>query len=491
MTRTRHNLLPRIFCSALLVVWASVALTASSSAARSAPAKPNIIFILADDLGYGDLGCYGQKVIKTPNIDRVASEGLRFTDAYAGGAVCAPSRCVLLTGLHIGHARIRGLRPVNLPGANLEASDITIAEVLKDAGYTTGCIGKWGLGEPKKFVDGLPSHQGFDSFYGYLTHGEAHNYYPPFLWRNEQREKLPNVLSKDPKFKNLVSEKKVVYSHDLLADESLKFVRQHKDEPFFLYLCFTTPHVNNQEEGDGFEVPDHGQYEKENWPSPEKGKAAMISRMDESVGKLMALLKELHLDDNTLVVFTSDNGPPQSEGGRLPEFNDSNGPLRGYKGQLYEGGIRVPFIARWPGYIKSNTSDDSVITFADVLPTLAKIAGGKAPTELDGLDFSPTLLGRQEQPQLTDRILYWEYGKYGVYLQAARWKNWKAVHDLAKQKTELFDLSADLGESHDLAANHPDLIEKFKKFLVDARSDSAQWPLLAKDKPAGDKTPSE
>lgn len=490
MNRPQYNLLCRALCCALLVGWASVAVVASS-ASRSAPSKPNIIFILADDLGYGDLGCYGQKVIKTPNLDHVADEGLRFTDAYAGGTVCAPSRCVLMTGLHIGHARVRGLRPVNLPGASLEASDVTVAKVLKDAGYTTGCIGKWGLGEPKKFVDGLPSHQGFDSFYGYLTHGEAHNYYPGFLWRNGNREKLPNVVSKDPKFKNLVSEKKVVYSHDLVTDESLKFVRQHKDQPFFLYLCFTTPHVNNQVDGDGFEVPDHGQYEKENWPSPEKGKAAMISRMDESVGKLMSLLKELHLDDKTLVIFTSDNGPPQSEGGRLPEFNDSNGPLRGYKGQLYEGGIRIPFIARWPKHIKPQTTSSSVISFADVMPTLAKIGGGQAPTETDGLDFSPTLNGG-DQPQLTDRMLYWEYGKNGVYAQAARWKNWKAVRDLAKKKTELFDLSSDLGESHDLAGEHADLVAKFDKFLVDARSDSVLWPLVSSEKPtANDKNPSE
>jgi len=490
MNRPQHNLLCRIVCCALLVVWASVAIAASSTS-RSASAKPNVIFILADDLGYGDLGCYGQKNIKTPNLDRLASDGLRFTDAYAGATVCAPSRCVLMTGLHIGHARIRGLRPVYLPGANLEASDITVAKVLNDAGYTTGLIGKWGLGEPKKFVEGLPLHQGFDSFYGYLTHGEAHNYYPGFLWRNDQREKLPNVVSKDPKYKNLVSEKKIVYSHDVLTAESLKFVRQHKNEPFFLYLCFTTPHANNQAEGDGMEVPDHDQYAKENWPSPEKGKAAMISRMDESVGRLMALLKELRIDDNTLVIFSSDNGPPQNEGGRLPEFNDSNGPLRGYKGQMYEGGIRVPFIARWPKHIKPQTTTDAVIAFEDILPTLAKIGDGKVPVEIDGVDFSPTLFG-SDQPQLTDRMLYWEYGKYGVYSQGARWKNWKAVRDLATKKTELYDLAADLGETHDRAPDHPDLVTKFNKFFVDARSASTLWPLVSNEKPPTDgKTPNE
>jgi arylsulfatase A-like enzyme len=286
----------------------------------------------------------------------------------------------------------------------------------------------------------------------------------------------------------LVSEKKVAYSPDLFTEESLNFVRQHKNDPFFLYLCFTQPHVNNQEDGDGFEVPDHGQYEKENWPSPEKGKAAMISRMDESVGKLMALLKELHLDDNTLVIFSSDNGPPQTEGGRLPEFNDSNGPLRGYKGQNYEGGIRVPFIARWPGHIQPGTTSSSVISFADVMPTLAKISGGNPPAELDGLDFSSTLFGA-DQPQLNDRMLYWEYGKFGVYSQASRWKNWKAVRDLGTKQTELYDLSTDLGETHDLSADHQDLVAKFNKFFVDARSESKLWPLVSAEKPPANKKP--
>jgi arylsulfatase A-like enzyme len=435
-----------------------------------------VIFILADDLGYGDLGCYGQKAIKTPNLNRMANEGLRFTDAYAGGTVCAPSRCVLMTGQHIGHARIRGLRQPTLPGAALESSDVTIATVLKDAGYATGIIGKWGLGEPKRNVDGLPANQGFDFFYGYLTHGHAHNYYPDYLWRNDKREKLANVLSTNPKFKGNVAEKKVQYSHDRIADESLKFVRHHKDKPFFLYLCYTTPHANNEAGPDGMEVPDYGQYANENWPDPEKGKAAMISRMDASIGELLALLRDLRLDKNTLVIFSSDNGPPANEGGRLPEFNDSNGPLRGYKGQMYEGGIRVPMIARWPGRIKPATTTRSPVYFADVMPTVAKLGGAQAPSGIDGVDFSPTLLG-QTQPQLADRYMYWEYGKDGVYSQAARRGDWKAVRDLQANTIELYDLANDIGEADNVAAKHPDMVAKITEYFGTARSDSEDWRL--------------
>jgi arylsulfatase A-like enzyme len=439
--------------------------------------QPSIIFILADDLGYGDLGCYGQKQIKTPNLNRMAADGMRFTDAYAGATVCAPSRCVLMTGLHIGHARIRGLRPPHLPGAAMEASDNSVAKVLKEAGYTTGIIGKWGLGEPKTNVDGLPSRQGFDFFYGYLTHGHAHNHYPDYLWRNQTREKLRNVVSQNPVFKGNVSEKKIQYAHDLLAEESLKFVREQKDEPFFLYLCFTTPHANNEAGAEGMEVPDYGDYANRDWPNPEKGKAAMISRMDVDVGRLFALLKKLQIDDNTLVVFSSDNGPPANEGGRKPEFNDSNGPLRGFKGQMYEGGIRVPFIARWPNRIKAGTTSNSPITFADVMPTLAKLCGGKAPSHIDGLDFSPTLLGK-DQPELGNRFLYCEFGKFGVYSQSARWKQWKAVRDPNTKNVELYDLVEDIGESHNVAAEQPDIVAKFNEFFASARSDSSDWPIV-------------
>jgi arylsulfatase A-like enzyme len=447
---------------------------------QAAGPRPNIIFILADDLGYGDVGCYGQKNIQTPNIDRMAAEGLRFTDAYAGATVCAPSRCVLMTGLHVGHARIRGNREAFKPGAALIKDDVTIARVLKDAGYSTGVIGKWGLGETTKNTAGLPQQQGFDYSFGYLKHGHAHNYYPDHLWRNATKVELPNVLSKDPAYNNNVAEKKVQYSHDLFADEALKFVHEHKAGPFFLYLTFTIPHANNEAGDEGMEVPDFGQYADRDWPEPEKGFAAMISRMDSDIGRLFALLKELKIDDNTLVVFTSDNGPAR-EGGHHPDFHDSNGPLRGYKGNVTEGGIRVPFIVRWPGHIKSGTTSDSPISFADMMPTLAGLSGGMAPSEIDGLDLTPTLAGNV-QPELADRFLYWEFGKDGVMAQSARWNHWKTVRDPKSQSIELYDLANDIGETRDVAADHPDVIDRFKQFYATARSDSREWPFAPRAK---------
>ncbi len=441
--------------------------------------KPNIIFILADDLGYGDLGCYGQKRIKTPNLDRMAADGMRFTQGYAGATVCAPSRCVLMTGLHNGHGRVRGLDPPYLPGLYLTDHDVTVAKVLKDAGYSTGLIGKWGLGVVKpdweKAEQGLPRRQGFDYFYGYLTHGHAHNYYPDFLWRNEAKEPLANVLSPKPEYKGLVADKKVDYAHDFLAKDSLKFVRDHNDRPFFLYLAFTIPHANDEAGDKGMEVPDLGEYANLDWPEPQKGHAAMISRMDRDIGRLFALLKELKIDDNTLVIFSSDNGP-HKEGGCDPNFNDSNGPLRGAKGDLWEGGIRVPMMARWPGHISAGKISESPVYFADVMPTLASLGGGKAPAKIDGLDFSPTLLG-SDQPELLDRFMYWEYDKDGLQKQAARWRNWKAVKAPHTKPIELYDLSSDVGEEHNVAAAHPEVVAKFNKYIRTARANSPDWPI--------------
>ncbi len=441
--------------------------------------KPNIIFILADDLGYGDLGCYGQKRIQSPQLDRMAAEGMRFTNAYAGATVCAPSRCVLMTGLHNGHGRVRGLDPPYLPGLYLTDRDVTVAEVLKDAGYSTGLIGKWGLGVVKPQWEaaeqGLPRRQGFDYFYGYLTHGHAHNYYPDFLWRNESKARLANVLSTKPEYKGLVAEKKVDYAPDFLTKDSLKFIRKHKDQPFFLYLPFTIPHANDEAGDKGMEVPDLGQYANTDWPESEKGYAAMITRMDGDIGRLLALLKELKIDDNTLVIFSSDNGP-HKEGGCQPEFFDSNGPLRGMKGDLTEGGIRVPLIARWPGHVPSGKTSESPVYFADVLPTLASIGGGKAPANIDGLDFSPTLSGHN-QPELTNRFLYWEYNKNGLQKQAARWRNWKAVKAPYTKPLKLYDLANDVGETHDVAAEHPDIVAKLEAYIRTARTDTPDWPV--------------
>src|SRR3954469_6343140 len=414
------------FVGRALIVLSLLACTAFSAPTTDYEAsganrqKPNIIFILADDLGYGDLGCYGQKRIKTPNLDRVATEGVRFTDAYAGATVCAPSRCVLMTGLHNGHGRVRGLDPPYLPGLYLTDRDVTVAKVLRDGGYNTGLIGKWGLGVKKEnwpdAEQGLPERQGFDYFFGYLTHGHAHNYYPDFLWRNAKKVPLRNKISPNPDYKALVAEKKVDYAHDFLANDSLKFVREHRDTPFFLFLAFTIPHANDEAGDKGMEVPDLGEYARLDWPEPQKGHAAMITRMDRDIGRLLALLKELKIDDNTLVIFSSDNGP-HKEGGCDPEFNDSNGPLRGMKGDLWEGGIRVPMIARWPGYVAASKTSESPVYFADVMPTLAALGGGNAPSGIDGIDFSPTLRGT-DQPALFDRFMYWEYDKNGLQTQA-------------------------------------------------------------------------
>jgi uncharacterized sulfatase len=464
---------PFIFFSPLVL-----SIIASTSALADAN-KPNIIFILADDLGYGDLGCYGQRQFKTPNLDRMAADGLRFSDAYAGATVCAPSRCVLMTGLHCGHARVRGLDPPYLPGLYLIDSDVTVAEVLKDAGYATGMIGKWGLGVTKENMknaeQGLPRRQGFDYFFGYLTHGHAHNYYPDFLWRNEAKLPLKNVLSRNPEYKGLVADKKVDYAHDFLAADSLKFVRDHKDKPFFLYLGFTIPHANNEAGDAGMEVTDLNEYASRNWPEPQKARAAMIARMDGDIGRLFKLLAELKLDDNTLVIFSSDNGPAK-EGGCDPTFADSNGPLRGMKGELWEGGIRVPFIARWPGHVPAGKTSDSPVHFADIMPTLASLGGGKAPTNIDGIDFSPTLAG-SDQPELLDRFLYWEYDKNGLQKQAARWRNWKAVKAPHTKPLELYDLLTDVGEVHNVAAARPDIVAKFNVYIRSARTASPDWPI--------------
>ncbi|HOQ88451.1 MAG TPA: arylsulfatase, partial [Phycisphaerae bacterium] len=311
------------------------------SAFAEPAAKPNVIFILADDLGYGSLGCYGQKKVATPNLDRLAAEGLRFTDFYAGSTVCAPSRCSLMTGKHTGHCWVRGNERIPL-----RPQDVTVAEIFKQAGYITGLVGKWGLGEPD--TTGIPNRQGFDYFFGYLNQRHAHDYYPTYLWRNQERVELEG--NRDNQRRQ--------YSHDLFTAEALSFIEKNKSGPFFLYLAYTVPHANNerqQAEGMGMEVPDYGPYADRDWTVGQKGHAAMIYRMDRDIGRVMAKLRELGLDENTLVMFSSDNGP-HKEGGYDPEFFDSNGPFRGIKRDLTDGGIRVPMIARWPARIRPGVS---------------------------------------------------------------------------------------------------------------------------------------
>jgi arylsulfatase A-like enzyme len=426
-----------------------LALVVAPLAARAAEPKPNIVFILADDLGYGDLGCYGQKKIRTPNIDKLAAEGVRFTQAYAGATVCAPSRCCLMTGIHGGHAAIRGNREIKPEGQEPMPGDtVTLAHVMKKAGYATGIIGKWGLGHPGSAS--VPTRMGFDHFFGYNCQRKAHEYYPEYLWRNDD--------------KVMLNGKK--YSHDLLATDAIDFIRQHKGEPFFLYVPFTIPHAKLQ-------VPDLGPYANEDWPANLKTLAAMVTRMDKDVGRVMALLKELHLDERTLVIFASDNGAAYKD-----KFFHHSGALRGFKRDMYEGGIRAPVVARWPGRIKPGTTSEQVWAFWDVLPTFAELVGQKPPAGLDGVSVLPALLdGRAvEHPPL-----YWEFHERG-FDQAARIGNWKAVRNGKGGPLELYDLAADPGEKRNVAAEHPDVVKQFAEYLRSARVDSPRWPIRATPK---------
>jgi arylsulfatase A-like enzyme len=431
----------------------------------TAQTKPNIIFIHADDLGYGDLSCYGQQKFKTPNLDRLASEGARFTQYYAGSTVCAPSRSALMTGQHTGHTRIRGnARHPLLPG------DVTVAEVLKSAGYKTGLIGKWGLGEAG--TSGIPTKQGFDYFFGYLNQRHAHNYYPTFLWRNEEQVKLRNLVPDEDAEGSGNSSNRLDYSHDLMAEETLKFVEQNRRQPFFLYLAFTIPHANNEARNKGMEVPELGEFASKDWPEQERAKAAMIARMDRDVGRLMALLKKIGVDDNTVVFFTSDNGPHR-EGGSDPDFFDSNGALKGIKRDLYEGGIRVPMIVRWPKKVKAGTTSDQVWSHWDFLPTAAGIAGAKSPANIDGISMLPALLGKKQR---NHEFLYWEFHERG-FAQAVRMGDWKAVCKSLGTPLELYDLKSDIGEQNDLASKHPDVVRKVEDYLKTARTESELWPV--------------
>lgn len=459
------GVLARLFTAATMLL----VLLAQSSIATAAPRRPpNIIVILADDLGYGDLGCYGQQRIRTPRLDRMASEGLRFTQFYAGSTVCAPSRCVLMTGLHTGHCYIRGNKRLDL-----RPEDVTVAEVLKPAGYTTALIGKWGLGAEGSA--GIPTRQGFDSFFGYLDQTHAHNYYPEFLYRGnqrgEQRVALKNVVPKAGNVGQGVATKRVEYSHDLFAAEALQFVTEQKDKPFFLYLAITIPHANNEAGKLGMEVPDLGEYADLDWPLPVKAHASMITRMDRDIGRLFDKLAELQIDEHTLVLFTSDNGPHR-EGGHDPTFNRSSGELRGIKRALYEGGIRVPLIARWPRIIKPGVSEH-IGYFADVLPTLSELSEAKSPEKLDGISFAPTLLGDAANQRQHDH-LYWEFYE-GRGAQAVRQGKWKAVRSPIAAPVELYDLAADIAESKNIAKDHADVAERLTKLIDEAHRPAKEW----------------
>jgi arylsulfatase A-like enzyme len=452
---------------AAILVLIVTAVAHSIAMAEEVTKRPNIVFIMADDLGYGDVGCYGQKQIRTPNIDRLAREGLRFTDYYAGSTVCAPSRCALMTGFHTGHARVRGNALVPLM-----PSDVTMAEVLHGAGYFTGIVGKWGLGEADS--TGVPNRQGFDSWFGYLNQKHAHNYYPEFLWKNQ--EKFPLIGNVET---NGVSTKRAQYSHDLFTTEALRFLDEQQKKPFFLYLAFTIPHANNEAKNEGMEIPSDEPYSDQPWPQPQKNHAAMITRLDTDIGRILDRLQQLGLADNTVVFFTSDNGP-HKEGGGDPAFFQSSGPLRGYKRAMYDGGIRVPMIVRWPGHIAAETTTAQISAHWDMLPTMAELAGVAPPPGLDGISIVPTLLGSSKagREQSQHEFLYWEFHE-GGFKQAVRTEHWKAVRLQPGAALELYDLKTDLGESHDVAAEHADVVGRIDKFLATCRTDSVEFPIRA------------
>jgi arylsulfatase len=464
-----------------LFVALALALCSQASIADE-PKPPNVVLILADDLGWGDLGCYGQTKIKTPSIDKLATEGMRFTRAYTGNAVCAPSRCCIMTGKHPGHAHVRNNRQwkpnVQWSGqVPLPEGTVTLPRLFKDKGYATGAMGKWGLGTPENTGD--PAKQGIDYFFGYYCQAHAHNHYPQYVWRNGKKVELDG---------NDGTATGKQHTQDLFEAEALKFVRDHKDGPFFLYLPFTVPHLALQVPDDSLaeykgkfeETPYRGKAYQHH-DTPRAAYAAMITRMDRSIGRLMDLLKELKLDDNTLVLFSSDNGAIGGYAGTDAAFFKSNGDLRGMKGSLFEGGIRTPLIARWPGRIKPGTTSDLFTAFWDVLPTLCDAAGIESPKDIDGVSLLPTLLGRDGQRQ--HEFLYWEFPGYGGQ-QAVRAGNWKAVRqNLGKGPSgvELYDLDVDPSEKKDVAAARPDVVKRLTEIMRKEHTPSEQFPLQSVD----------
>ena len=428
-----------------------------SAFAEGLPARPNIIWIMCDDLGYGDLGCFGQKTMATPRLDQLAREGMRFTDFYAGCTVCRPSRLSLWTGKHMGHTPIS-----SNANYHFKPEDVTVAELLREAGYRTGGVGKWAMGGVG--TSGFPLKNGFDFWMGYLDQGEAHNYYPTHLWRNGQRYPLAgNVLSDHPAARGRVASRKVTWSHPVMTEQAFGFIRENREQPFLLHVHWTIPHANNEGgrvHGDGMEVPDYGPYEDRDWKNTSKGQAAMVTWMDRDVGRLVDLLRELKIDRRTLVVFTSDNGP-HSEGGHKHEVFDANGPLRGFKRDLYEGGIRVPTIAWWPGVVEPGTTCSEPLAFWDFLPTACELAGVKTPEGLDGFSFVNALSGK---PQRSHDYLYWKYGKK----EAVRSGQWKLIRTSPGKPVELYDLKADPGEQRDVADGYQEEVKRLRGYMAKA-----------------------
>lgn len=498
-TRARSN--PRIGIAgyAVLAGFALGTLSACAPAEATSP-PPNIVYILADDLGYGELGSYGQTQIRTPNLDRLADQGMRFTQHYSGSPVCAPSRATLMSGMHTGHNLIkdnfelggwtdeeeRGQMP-------LPTGSFTIGRMLQDVGYTTAAIGKWGLGGPGS--TGAPNDQGFDLFYGYLDQKQAHNYYPTHLWRNEVWDTLANPYfsphqrfdGDDPtdqsQYEKYAGRD---YAQDLMAEEALGFIRENQDNPFFLYLPFPVPHLALQVPEESVDEYDGAFGEEEPYLGdrsylphrrPLAAYAAMISRMDGQIGQIVDLIDELGLGENTLIIFTSDNGTTYT-GGVDAAFFEATAGLRGLKGSVYEGGIRVPMIARWTGQIEAGAVSDHISAFWDMVPTFAELAGASHPAGIDGVSMVPTLLGTGEQAD--HDALYWEYHGLWNGAQAVRMGKWKAVrlggHENADAPIELYDMESDRGETADVAAEYPDVVAAVRAVMEDRTpSEVERW----------------
>lgn len=430
------------------------------AAASLATARPNIVFILCDDLAQGDLGCYGQKIIQTPNLDRMAKEGTRYMQGYSGTSVCAPSRSVLMTGLHTGHCPIRANREVQPEGQKpLPAGTITVARILKDAGYATAACGKWGMGMFD--TTGSPLKLGFDHFYGYNCQRHAHSYFPTYLYNDDQRFDLPGNSGKG------IGK---TYAQELISGEALKWVRDHHAAPFFLYYAITLPHGNH-------EIDKLGIYADKDWTPTQKAYAAQVTRLDSDVGRLLDLLRELKIDQNTLVMIAGDNGSsfdPKSEVGSL--FNQASNGLRGYKRGLYEGALRQAALAWWPGKVPAGRVSEEPWAFWDFLPTAAELAGAQIPAEChtDGLSLVNYLQGG---PAPSRDHFYWELHE-GTSLQAVRFGNWKAVRNGPQKPIELYNLESDAAEQNDLAKQKPDLVAKAEALMKSSRTDHPDWPLV-------------
>ncbi len=439
---------------------------AASGEPRERPVPgPNIIYIMADDLGYHDLGCYGQDKIATPHIDRMAAEGMRFTDCYSGSPVCAPARSVLMTGQHTGHTRVRdnfavvGGDECSGGGSRgrvaLKPDDVTVAEVLKQTGYTTGISGKWGLGEPG--TTGVPNKQGFYEWFGYLNQRRAHDHWPSHLWENGERVDLLRERRSREGF-----------SHHRFTEHCLDFIRTHAGEPFFYYLAYTLPHWPLVMPED-----DVGRYADRDWSDEAKAYAAMVSLIDRDVGRILGLLRDLRLDENTLVFFCSDNGASK----RWEGLFDSCGEMKGHKGSLQEGGLRVPMVARWPGHVPAGTVHETPWYFADFLPMAAELAGVATPPGIDGISVADTLLGGQQD--LAGRFMYWEKPPLrpeGKLDQATRRGRWKALRRGLNGSVRLYDLTDDLAEEENVAGRHPDVAEQFSRYMDQAHVHSPHWP---------------